>query len=339
MKDSAYYQKSLLFRFRTQTERKDLFKKNNRVLIACSGGPDSVALFHLVRLSFPDLKIGLVHFNHGLRPRTAKRDELFVKNLAKRFAVSFFCGHANLSRKSERKKLSIEEAARARRYAFFKTAYKKSKARAILFAHHLDDQAETVLMRVCQGTGLRGLLGIRDQMVMDRMRVVRPLLSFSKVELLQFLEENHFLSCHDETNHATDFLRNRLRLEVLPYLAKKVNPRILSALARIPEIIRDENDFIAEKESEAAKKVIVIASSAKVILKASLFRGLHPALQFRILDGALKRMDPAAGLLFETGLLIQKSLKNKVFRLSLPRGVELSGNARLILLQKSPLKS
>ncbi len=149
-----------------------------------------MALFHLVRLAFPDLKMAVAHFNHGIRAQTAKRDELFVKKLAAQCKIQFFSGRAKLAKKSSRKKLSLEEAARSKRYDFLKSVYKKWKGSAVLFAHHLDDQAETVLMRVCQGTGMRGLLGIREQMVMDRMKVIRPLLAFSKTELLDFLKQN-----------------------------------------------------------------------------------------------------------------------------------------------------
>jgi len=334
MRDALYNQKSLLFRFRMKTERRDFFKKNDRVLIACSGGADSAALFHLVHLSFPDLKISIVHFNHGLRPRTAKRDELFVKKLAETFKVPFFVGRAKLIKKLERIKLSIEEAARQRRYAFFQTIYKKTKSKAILFAHHLDDQAETILMRVCQGTGLRGLLGIREQMTMEGMRVIRPLLAFSKAELLDFMREQNFKFCEDETNHKPDFLRNRLRLEVLPHLAKKVNPRILQALARIPEIIRDENDLIEQLEEAAEKKLLIRKTHGQITLNLRVFRQVPIALQFRILDRLIKQVDPSSGLLFEHVAGIQRNLKKNIFTMDLPRSVKLEAQKGKLIIFK-----
>ena len=224
--DPAFDQKSVLFRFQNNLAQNFLFKKSPRILIACSGGSDSVALFHLVRLSRPDLKVAVIHFNHGIRAKTAKRDELFVRKLALKYKVPFFVGRAQLSKKSNRNKLSLEEAARAKRYEFFKKIYKQWRGSAVFFAHHLDDQAETVMMRVCQGTGLRGLLGIREDMDINGMRVVRPMLPFLKQEILSFLKENHFLFCQDETNQCVDYLRNCIRLEVLPFLKKKVNPRL-----------------------------------------------------------------------------------------------------------------
>ncbi len=333
--DPAYDQKSLLFRFRKHCAGKEFLKKSDRILIACSGGPDSIALFHLARLVFPEHEIVIAHFNHGIRAKTAKRDETFVKQLAAKFKLPFFVGRAKLAKKSSRKKLSLEEAARAKRYEFLKMVYRRSKSSAAFFAHHLDDQAETVLMRVCQGTGLRGLLGIREQMKFEGMRVIRPLLAFSKAEMTEFLKQNRFSFCSDETNHSTDYLRNRIRLEILPFLAKKINPRVIQALARIPEIIGVESDLIAEMEAQAVKEVTVSVSSKRVLLKAVAFRALHSALQFRVLDWLIKRLDPAAGLLFENGALIKKSLKNSRFQVSLPRGLELKADSRRILIQKS----
>lgn len=336
--DPAFDQKSLLFRFRKHCAAKEFLRKSDRVLIACSGGPDSIALFHLVRLAFPSHKIAIAHFNHGIRTQTAKRDELFVKKLAAKYKVPFFCGRAKLAGKSARGKLSLEEAARQMRYAFLKTAYRKWKGNAILFAHHLDDQAETVLMRICQGTGLRGLLGIRERMAFERMRVIRPLLAFSKAEMLEFLRQNQFLFCRDETNGSTDYLRNRIRLEVLPFLAEKINPRVMQALARVPEVIGDESALISALEAQALKQVVLSVSSFRVALKTEAFRALPSALQFRILDGLIKKIDPAAGLLFENGGLIKSALKKVRFQISLPRHIELTGDFRHIRIQKRPSK-
>ncbi len=327
MRNSPFDQKGLLFRFRQHILSRKFFEGRKHILIACSGGGDSVALFHLLRVTLPaqSHKLALIHFNHGIRAGASKKDEIFVKKMAQKYKIPFFVGRAQLSKKSERIKLSLEEAARAKRYAFFKKIYNEQKSNAIVFAHHLDDQAETVLMRVCQGTGLRGLLGIRETMQMQKMDVIRPLLPFSKKELLIFLKQNKFLFCNDETNQKSIYLRNRIRREVLPYLAKKINPRILQALARIPETLGAENDLIEELEKKAAAKVILSISNKKICINAKAFNQLHAVLQFRILDNCLKKLNPAAGLLFENW----KALKNQLLSLkpvSLPRGMEMTAS-------------
>lgn len=329
--DPAYDQKSLVYRFQRHLAAKDFFKPRGSYLIACSGGADSVALFHLMRMAFPEARLALAHFNHGLRPQTAKRDESFVKKLAKQYDVPFFGGQAE---KKSPQKVSIEELARTRRYQFLKTVYRKKKYDALLLAHHADDQAETVLMRMCQGTGPRGLEAIREVLIFETMRCVRPLLPFSKSELEKFLKEHRFDSCQDETNQSTAFLRNRIRLKVLPYLQKQINPQVIRALARIPEIVRDENQLIVDLQHELEKKAIYRVERRKIILRAVIFRQAHPALQFRALDSLMKRIDPAAGLLFENMTLVREAFKKASFKLDLPRGLRLSGDKKIVAIEK-----
>ena len=338
MRDSTFDQKSLLYRFQKNLAQKGFFKKAPKILIACSGGADSIALFHLIRLSLKKTKMAVIHFNHGIRKKTAKRDELFVQKICLKHSIPFFVGHAKLSEKQNRKKLSLEEAARLKRYDFFKKIYKKQRANIIFLAHHRDDQAETVLMRVCQGTGMRGLLGIRETIGMNGMRIARPLLYFSKLEMRDFLKENHFSFCEDETNQRVDYLRNRVRLEVLPFLKKKINPKVGEALARLPQIMEVENNLIEELEVKAVTRVLKSVSQSKIILKAVIFRSLHPALQFRILDKFLKKLDPAAGILFEHAALLQNQLGKSQMHISLPRKLEIRGNLSQIWVQRGPSK-
>lgn len=331
MKDPLFNQKSLVYRFKKHVEAKGFFRKTGRYLIGCSGGADSVALFHLMRLTLPAAQLTLTHFNHGLRARTAKRDELFVRKLAGQYQVSFFAGRAP---KKIPKKISIEEWARAQRYAFFKKNYQRKKYHALLLAHHADDQAETVLMRMCQGTGPRGLEAVRETMRLEKMNCIRPLLPFSKNEILGFLKENRFLFCEDETNRSGRYLRNRIRMRVLPYLSRQINPQVVRALARIPAIAGEENHLLQKMEEKLEKQCVVQAAKKRVVLRAGVFRRAHPALQFRVLDRLIKKIDPAAGLLFEHAELIKAALKKQASRLALPRGIQLEVGTRTVSITK-----
>jgi len=331
MRDSAYDQKSLVYRFQRHALSKGVLKPKGSYLIGCSGGADSVALFHLVRMAFPETQLALAHFNHGLRAKTAKRDELFVKKLAAQYRAPFFAGRAE---KKNQKKVSIEEWARAQRYRFLSSVYQKTKQNALLLAHHADDQAETVLMRMCQGTGPRGLEAIREVLVFEKMKCVRPLLPFLKTEISHFLKEHRFAFCEDETNRSPKFLRNRIRLQVLPYLQKKINPQVARALARIPEIVRDENELIADLEEALLKKTLKSSAKNKIVLRSPVFRAAHAALQFRVLDRLVKKLDPAAGLLFEHIALIKGGLGKPAFAMDLPRGIQCKGDKRAISLER-----
>lgn len=327
--DPAFDQKSLVYRFQRQVLSKGILKPKGTYLIGCSGGADSVALFHLMRMAFPETRLALAHFNHGLRAKTAKRDELFVKKLAAQYQIPFFAGQAE---KKNQNKISVEEWARAQRYRFLRAVYQKTKQSALLLAHHADDQAETVLMRMCQGTGPRGLEAIREVLFFEKMKCVRPLLPFLKTEIRFFLKEHRFAFCEDETNRSPKFLRNRIRLQVLPYLQKQINPQVARALARIPEIVRDENELIASLEETLLKKALKSSTKNKVVLHSSVFRAAHVALQCRVLDRVVKKLDPAAGLLFEHVSLVKSSLAKSSFALDLPRGIQLKGDKNLISL-------
>ncbi|MDD5226032.1 MAG: tRNA lysidine(34) synthetase TilS, partial [Candidatus Omnitrophica bacterium] len=200
---------SLPSRLEEHLRDKRFFKARQKILVACSGGPDSVALFHLLQslAARNSWELVLIHFNHQLRPQAAKRDEDFVRRLAAKYKVGFFCGTGSVGLEAKKTKTSIEECARQMRYDFFLRTMKAKKFPLIVLAHTRDDQAETVLMRVLQGTGLRGLQGIREKFRVGRATLIRPLLVFTKKELLQYLAEQKISYRSDKTNDSSRFVR------------------------------------------------------------------------------------------------------------------------------------
>lgn len=307
--------------FQSHAEAKGFFLPGEKVFVACSGGPDSTALFLLLRELAPSLKLklGILHFDHRLR-KTSARDVKFVRKLAKRARVPFVLGTAP---EEKEKKLSLEEAARQRRYDFFIRSAKRLKISKIAFAHTLDDQAETILMRLVQGTGPRGLLGIREILKMQGAVFVRPLLNYSKKEILRFLKEKEADFCRDETNAAARFLRNRIRLKLLPLLRAHFNPNVDEALSRFPAILKDEQDLLSGLEEKGWKSCLKRGKKNEVVLRRKAFERVHPALQFRLLDKALKQIHPASGLGFETWNLFLPHLRKKKSRLSFSKGIDL----------------
>ncbi len=326
----------LLQRFETHLRERPLFASCRKILIACSGGPDSVALFHLLRILAPQRKwkIALIHFNHELRPREAKKDENFVRRLAEKFCVPFYAGAGSVKREARKTQTSIEECARKMRYDFFIRMVRQEKFPVIALAHTQDDQAETVLMRVIQGTGLRGLQGIREKVKIGKAALVRPLLHFSKQELLEFLRTGKHRFCRDKTNESTQFIRNRIRLELIPNLQRDFNPRVMEALARIPSIVTGESALIAELEAKAWKKVLKRHCAAGVEFHRSVFLKFPPALQFRMVEKALKRLDPRSGLSFEAWERLRRGLARTRFCCSLPRDIDLALTSKKVTLYK-----
>ncbi len=327
---------NLLLRFQNHLAEKSFFKSGARILVACSGGPDSVALFHLLQqLSTEnDWKLGILHFNHQLRPKTAKRDEHFVRRLAAKYRVPFFAGRGNVEKEAKKTQTSIEECARKMRYDFFLKTARTRKFPKIVLAHTQDDQAETVLMRILQGTGMRGLSGIREHARMSGVALIRPLLGFTKKELLSYLAENRIRFCSDESNHSHRFIRNRIRLKLIPHLEREYNPRLVQALSRIPAIVREENALISELEGMAWIKVFKKYTARKLELRRKTFLKLPAPLQFRMIGKALERLDARSGLSFEAWDRLRKGLARPRFCYSLPKDIDFSVTSKRVMLYK-----
>ena len=194
-----------------------------RLILGVSGGVDSVVMLHV--LSSLDYKCVVAHCNFHLRSEESNRDEAFVKALAESFRLPFLKTDFDTREYARQQKISIEMAARDLRYAWFEKIRKEQNAEAIAVAHHADDSVETFLMNLMRGSGLRGLKGIEP----INGNVIRPLLCCTRGEIETYARVNKLKSVFDSTNSNTDFLRNKIRLELLPMLAE-FNPSIRQTL-------------------------------------------------------------------------------------------------------------
>jgi len=321
-------------------QQKNLISPKDRLWIACSGGPDSVALFHLlfeIRKEWK-LHLGLLHFNHGLRHQKAIRDERFVQSLARKWKVPFHAGKARDSVLKKVPKTSIEEAARSARYDFFACWAAKKRGKIVL-AHTRDDQAETVLMRVLQGTGLKGLAGIRTRLHMKKVQFIRPLLFCTKKDILNYLGNKKIRYCVDETNRSTRFLRNRIRLKLLPTIQTLVNPRADESLARLADNVQDEISLLEELEAKSWERVGKSFSKKKSYFGKKGFIKLPKAMQYRVMDRAAKMMDSRSGMNFESWKRLERGLKKSSYKQFLPRDILCEVSKHRIAFQKKVMRS
>ncbi|MDD5132170.1 MAG: tRNA lysidine(34) synthetase TilS [bacterium] len=235
-------------------EKQDLLKKGDRILVAVSGGIDSVVLLRVLRILSPKYHwdIQLAHFNHSLRGRAADRDAAFVRELAVTQALPFYVQKQNVRKYAREKGLSIEEAARSLRYEFLEKIAQDINADKIAIAHNANDQAETVLLFLLRGAGKTGLAG----MPVTRGKIVRPLLSSWRKDIETFARRNKLLFRTDVSNLQTDYLRNRIRLKLLPELAEKYNPQIYQHLWHISSLEREEDRFLQQLAIRAAAKCL-----------------------------------------------------------------------------------
>ena len=206
------------------------------VLAAVSGGLDSMCLLHLLSTwgRERNLAVTAAHFNHRLR-ETAERDEEFVREWCAEHDVSFVSGCGDVRKVAAEQGLTLEEAARDLRYAFLSEQKKALGCTWVLTAHHADDNAETMLLNLLRGTGLRGLAGIPDR----RDSIVRPFLQVTREELVAYAEEHHIPHVEDETNELDDAARNVLRHHVLPVL-RQLNPRTVENMSRTARLLAED---------------------------------------------------------------------------------------------------
>ena len=234
-----------------------LIVPGDRVLAACSGGPDSVALVALLlrlRDEMP-LEVRLAHFDHRLREGSGA-DARFVRDLAARWVLPLSAGSRDVRAYAARKTLNIEEAGRELRYAFLRRAAAETGATKIATGHTMTDQAETVLMRLLRGTGLAGLTGVAPVVAGRPCPVVRPLLGIPGPRLRAWLEAEGVPFREDPSNLDRRFLRNRIRAELLPELERRYEPRVVGHLARLADIAREEDELLGAFIRELADEFI-----------------------------------------------------------------------------------
>jgi tRNA(Ile)-lysidine synthase len=263
-----------------------MLRAGDKVLAAVSGGPDSVFLVHILKYLERRLGIGLyiAHMDHGVRGRESGRDARFVRKLAKSLKVKAV--HKKLiSIKNTASPFSLEERLREKRYEFLKATASRLKCRLVATGHTLDDQAETVLMRIIKGASLKGIIGIHPVRRDGRIRFIRPLIEIEKKDIIGYLKTRRLPFMVDRTNLENRFLRNKIRNRILPYLAR-INPRVKRALFNLSDSMREDYDFI-EEEKKKIKPIRKGKKSARYILLRDLV--LQPkALQKEIAREALK---------------------------------------------------
>lgn len=201
-------------------------------LLAVSGGADSISMLHAFK--YLNLKIWVLHCNFSLRGKESDMDEQFVKRFCDTYGIAHSVKKFNTTAYANEHGISIEMAARELRYAWFREMKAKKKMDYIVVAHHADDVAETVLINLCRGTGIKGLTGIKP--IHDD--ILRPLLECSRTDILQYIEDNQLGYRTDSTNNSLDYMRNRMRHQVIPVF-KDINPAYLDTIAETCETLKE----------------------------------------------------------------------------------------------------
>ena len=265
-----------------------MIEDGETVLVAVSGGADSLALLyglHALRAHL-SCKLHVVHLNHCLRP-DADADTEFVQQHAARLEVPCTIQRAEVPRLVKEWKLSVEAAGRKARYQFYESVCTEVSATKVALGHHQDDIAETVLMNLIRGggaTGLKGIPPVRDA------KFIRPLSGFTRQNIEAFLTSINIVPRHDATNTDTAYLRNRIRGELIPQLARDYNPNIKTGLSRTADVLDAESEYLDTAAREALEICRIQGPHANVVLNRVKFRQYHIALQRRMLRQSVSEM-------------------------------------------------
>lgn len=226
-----------------------LLDEGGSVLVGLSGGADSVALLNaLLALSEKHgWTVRAAHFNHGIRGADAGEDELFCQKLCEAKGVQFFADRADVPAYAGENGLSLETAGRLLRYSFLERVRENTGTDRIAVAHHMNDNAESVLLHLLRGSGLAGLLGIRPR----RGDIIRPLLCVSKQEIEAYLESEGAPFRTDATNLVPEGSRNRIRLDVMPYVEEHINPALVRSLCSMSELLSKDEEYLMAEASRA----------------------------------------------------------------------------------------
>ena len=259
-----------------------LLERGDHLLVAVSGGPDSVALlWTLVLLSLEyELQLTTAHLNHGLRGAEAQAEEAFVHSLCAGMGINCISKTVDIRILQKGRGKSLEEVGREERYRFLDETAQTCGAKKIATGHHRNDQAETVLINLLRGSGLEGLKGI---VPVREDRIIRPLLHVGREEILEFLNREGLTYIMDSSNLNPHFLRNRIRHQLIPELTARYNPGIVRGLSQTAEIIRREDDYLQVMVRQILSRWGIVPGEADILLPLKDFIDLHEALQRRVI--------------------------------------------------------
>ena len=262
-----------------------LVKKGDKIVVAVSGGPDSMCLIDTLYRLKDELEFSILvaHVNHGIRIESDLEKE-YVEKYCKERNIPFFYLKVDVPKLSKEKKISEETCGRMVRYDFFEKVRQENNADLIAVAHNLNDNIETILLNQIRGCGLKGLIGMDFKF----NNIIRPLLTIEKKDILVYNNELELHPCFDKTNEEDIYLRNKIRLQLIPYL-KELNPNFVTNISRMRNILKEDNDFIEEYTNIVFDKVIIKIDNSKIVFDFSKFMNEHKSIQKRIIRKIIEK--------------------------------------------------
>ena len=326
-----------LRKVRQAVESHNMLEYNDAVLVGVSGGPDSVALLHILLKLAPEfnLTLGVAHLDHALRKTHSAEDARFVSSLCEALSLPFFLQQKDVAAYARQSALSLETAGRHARYTFFIETGQKENFNKIALGHHAEDNAEVVLINLLRGSGPLGIAGIPP---MRSPGIIRPLIYLKRPEILQFLEKNRLNYVADASNRDFVFLRNRIRHQLLPHLAGTYNPNISDALNRLALIARSEGEWL-DGEVSRIFQTVAQPFEDRITLSIEALRSLHVACRRRLLRKAVLYIkDDLKKITYRHIEALSRFADGgrKGGRIDLPDGLSARRSSNTLLIEKKP---
>ncbi len=265
-----------------------MLQEGDTVIVGVSGGVDSVVLLHALMALRDEYDLSLIvaHLDHGIRGEESREEANFVRDLVQRMGLPFETEVADVPALARKKHISLQEAAREARYAFYEEVRQKNNGQKVAMGQTADDQAETILMRVIRGAGLRGLKGIPP---FRKEGYIRPLIETSREDVEKYADKEDLSFITDSSNIKDIYLRNKVRHDLIPHLEREYNPSIRVGLTRMASILSREDDYLDRKAEEAMADLIK-DTGEELSLHIPSLKAFHEAIWFRLLQKMLARV-------------------------------------------------
>ena len=269
-------------------EKYNMINNGEKIVVAVSGGPDSICLLNILNniKGKLNIKIVVAHVNHSLREEADEETE-YVKNFCKKLNIECYIKKVDIIEISKKNKVGTEEAGRKERYDFFDEVFSKTKSDRIATAHNLNDNAETVLMNIIRGSGLSGLKGIEE--VRD-YKYIRPLIEISRKEIEEYCKENKLEPKYDKSNKENIYTRNKIRNILIPLLEKEFNPNIVKSISKLSELAKLDNEYFNNIIKSEYNRIKLEENHNEIILNLKEFNKLNNVIKSRLILYTITRI-------------------------------------------------
>lgn len=283
-------------------KQNNLIQKNDKIVIAVSGGPDSMCLLDILYALKEKLEIKLVvaHINHQIRIE-AKEETKYVEDFCKKMNIPCYIKYADVNKMAREQKLGTEEMGRKIRYNFFEEVAKKVGATKIATAHSASDNAETVLMNILRGSGIAGLKGIeiarnsysksKENNMEKRITFIRPLRNNTRTQIEEYCKQHKLNPKIDKSNFENIYTRNKIRNELIPYLQKEFNPNIVETLNRLSNIAKEEEQYFTQIIKEKYETLKIGENEKEIILNLTKFNILPKVIKVKLLLYTINKLN------------------------------------------------